>query len=111
MINMKTWILNGFLLGLLLTALASCQKYLDAKPDGKLVVPTTVRDAQALLDYYHRVNNTAPGALENGSDDYYLTEADFNTLPEAERRQYTWEKDYLFPLEGYSDWSYLYDNV
>lgn len=91
--------------------LNACEKYLDAKPDKKLVVPATVTDLQALLDNYPRMNRADPGAGEISADDYYLTEQDWQGLfTDQYRRMYIWEKDRLFE-EGFNDWSYVYKSV
>lgn len=87
-----------------------CKKYLDAKPSQGLVVPTTLADLQALLDYYPKMNNFDVGAGEFSADDYYLTGEDWNTLSEYDRRLYTWEKDYVFN-PGYNDWRVSYETV
>ncbi|MES2891875.1 MAG: RagB/SusD family nutrient uptake outer membrane protein, partial [Bacteroidota bacterium] len=90
--------------------MASCEKYLDEKPDKKLVVPETLTDLQALLDFAPAVAGDA-AADQVSSDDYYLTTADYQSLPgEPERRMYTWEKDHIFT--GYpNDWSKLYNRI
>lgn len=89
----------------------SCQKYLEAKPDSKLVVPTQVSDLQSVLDYYVRVNNLGASPAESSADNYYLTDADWNSLTnEAYKRMFIWEKDYLFTTYP-NTWSQLYDVV
>lgn len=98
-------------LALIGLSLFGCKKYLDAKSNKKLVIPSSVQDLQALLEYYARVNQFDPAAPEKSADDYYLTLTDWSSLTvETDRRTYTWEKDYLFPA-GANDWSYCYDNV
>ncbi|MDE1191352.1 MAG: RagB/SusD family nutrient uptake outer membrane protein [Arachidicoccus sp.] len=95
----------------LCAVLVGCKKYLDAKSDKKLTVPTTLQDMQSLLDYYYRVNNYEPGAGVTASDEYYLTHENYNSLTlETDRNVYLWNKDYQFPA-GFNDWSYAYDNV
>lgn len=95
----------------ILLALASCKKYLDAKPDNQLVVPTKVDDVQALLDYYVRVNNFGASPAESSADNYYLLDADWKALTnEGYKRMYIWEKDFLFTTYP-NTWSQLYDVV
>lgn len=98
------------LAGLWCYCLSGCQKFLEAKPDKKLVVVSNLQDLQALLDFYPRINWFDPGNDEASADDYYLTTADWAALPEAERRTYIWEKDHLFRIYP-NEWSYSYDNV
>lgn len=90
--------------------LNGCQKYLEAKPNQSLAVPSSVQDVQALLDAYFKVNNNDPSASEASCDNYYLTDADWSSLPEPDRRLYTWEKDYVFANYP-NDWSKVYNTV
>jgi starch-binding outer membrane protein, SusD/RagB family len=99
-----------YLIPLSLLCFASCKKYLDEKPSTNLAIPTTLEDAQSLIDYYPRINNVDPAAGEASADDYYLTDADWSVLDENSRRMYTWEKDFLFP-PTLNDWSAVYANV
>ena len=97
---------------LLLLALASvaggCKDFLEVKPDKKLVVPLTLQDCQALLDNFAVVNNNDPGSGEVSADDYFLSDADFNSISqEDQRRMYTWQKEGLFPGDR-NDWSNTY---
>jgi len=95
----------------MIVLLAGCKKYLDAKPDKKLVIPGSLGDLQSLLDYYNRLNeNDATVVAEVSSDNYYLTDADWNAMPENYRRMYTWEKDLLFTPYP-NQWSFSYDKV
>lgn len=88
----------------------SCKKYLDEKPDKKLATPTTLADFQALLDNFSRINQRDPNSWEVSADDYYLTDQDWESLSDDQRRMYLWEKDYLFvPLSN--DWSNSYNIV
>ena len=100
-----TWICFLFIL------LTGCKKYLDAKPDKSLVTPSTLTDLQSILDYYFKVNQTDPGAGLQSSDDYYLTQTDYDALAnDYYRHVYIWNPDYLF-TPGTNDWSKAYDNV
>ncbi len=91
--------------------LTGCHKYLDAKPDAKLVIPKNIADLQALLDNYIRVNYFDPSAGEASADNYYLSDADWASLFSLDnKRMYTWEKDYLFSTYP-NNWSQTYDVV
>lgn len=85
--------------------LIGCKKYLDAKPDKKLAVPSTISDLQALMDNYTRLNIREPIAGEISSGDFYVNTTDWLSLVSQEdKRMYIWEKDKLFPDIGNS-WS------
>ncbi|GAA4786125.1 hypothetical protein GCM10023231_12550 [Olivibacter ginsenosidimutans] len=83
-------------------SLASCNKYLDVKPEKSLQVPQTVKDLQAILDNNTIMNNDYPGAGDIASDYYYLTDAEWARRDQVTRDDYTWfaqaenERDYLF---------------
>lgn len=88
--------LNFSIIVLMVIGLQSCQKFLDAKPDKKLAVPSKLEDFQSLLDNYS-VFAAEPNSGEMSSDDFYLTSAHYLSLSsDADRRTYTWEKDFLF---------------
>jgi len=90
----------------------SCKKYLEAKPNQQLVIPTTVRDLQSLLDNYAVINHNNPATDEICSDNYYVTTADFNALRvETERRTYLWEKENLFLAGNSNDWARTYNKL
>jgi tetratricopeptide (TPR) repeat protein len=90
--------------------LQSCKKQLDAKPDKKLAIPSTLVDLQALLD--HTPSTTVePGADEASADNYYITDASYNALPMSQSRAiYAWEPANQF--DGISsDWGVIYKKV
>ncbi|MCD2424392.1 RagB/SusD family nutrient uptake outer membrane protein [Niabella pedocola] len=96
----------------LLLALISCQKFLDAKPDQSLVIPSSLQDFQALLDDYIRVNQNDASAGLRSSDDYYLTYESWQAIAAPEdRNMYIWGKDNLFDKNNNNDWSYTFDNI
>ncbi|RXF70544.1 RagB/SusD family nutrient uptake outer membrane protein [Arcticibacter tournemirensis] len=97
---------------LLACLLSSCDKYLDARPDKKLVVPSTLADLQAMIDNYSSMSSNTPGAGEASSADFYLTDADWAARSENDRRTYTWEKDHLFATGDLgNDWSYCFGST
>lgn len=89
---------------------AGCKKYLDEKANASFIVPATLRDLQALLDFYQFMNNRDPGSGEVSADNYYLTTTDWNAQSEVDRRKYTWEKDYLF-ADGSNEWLTAYSSI
>jgi starch-binding outer membrane protein, SusD/RagB family len=90
-----------------LLLLASCQKYLDVKPDKQMAVATTLKDAQALLDNYGLLNNYYPSIGDQSDDNFYLDDDRFNTLDLTARNNYTWAKDAV----NDNEWSGLYQVV
>ncbi|WP_316793015.1 RagB/SusD family nutrient uptake outer membrane protein [Pedobacter frigoris] len=95
---------------LLMFLFAGCKKYLDVRSDSKLVIPQTLPDLQALLDTYTKINRTDASAAEVSSDDYFVKDADYNSVVINQRRLYTWEKDNVF-AEGSNDWANAYDKI
>jgi tetratricopeptide (TPR) repeat protein len=87
----------------------ACKKYLDAKPDQKLVVPTTLKDLQALLDNTSVNNESSPSADEASADNYYLLKANYDALSTLSQKAYGWENyDYtVYP----NDWSIIYNGI
>lgn len=72
--------------------LASCKKFLDEKPDGKLATPATFNDLDGMLDLYSQLNARYPSAAEVCADNYYLTNADWAAVSEPHRNYYLWQK-------------------
>jgi hypothetical protein len=89
----------------------SCKKYLTAKPDKALAVPSALQDLQALLDDFIDVNSNDAAATVQSVDDFYVTDNDYNTISDNQARQlYTWGTEAVFASFP-NDWSYEYDKV
>jgi starch-binding outer membrane protein, SusD/RagB family len=87
----------------------SCKKYLEAKTNKSLVVPSTIGDFQALLDNTYVNNQQAPSWDETSSDNYYLLQADYNRRAVYEQKAYEWVD---YPNTNYpNDWAYVYNSV
>lgn len=87
-------IMTMMLLAALLFLASSCQDFLEEKADAQLTIPETVADHQALLDNYMVMNTEFTSAGIVSTDDYYLTDAQFNAIPfEENKRLYTWMPD------------------
>jgi len=87
---------NINLLSLILIGLfvSSCEKFLDLKADSRQAIPSSIRDYQLLMDNNDILNNSSTTAQEVMADDYYLTNADLNSITNAhDRGMYTWEAD------------------
>jgi tetratricopeptide (TPR) repeat protein len=98
---MRTTIIKKLYYSLLIiAALPGCKKYLDKKSDSRLSTPGSLKDLQAIIDNY-TANNQAFPMLNNGTDEYYLTPANLNTLDLAARQSYIWESK----TDASVDWS------
>jgi len=94
---------NLSILGLVLIvlSLSSCNKYLDEKPDIKMVIPKTLEDATLLMNDYTTLNGGYPTYGEIGTDDYYLTAERWNALVNLDQRNsYVWaDEPYVDALQ------------
>ncbi|WP_316841980.1 RagB/SusD family nutrient uptake outer membrane protein [Pedobacter gandavensis] len=69
----------------------SCQKFLDAKPDKKQVILSSLKDCQALLDDYRTMNASFPFDGEVSADNYYLLGSAWLALRDVKDRDtYIW---------------------
>lgn len=112
MSNKSLWQISCTLILLcnLMISNSSCKKYLDAKPDKKMVIPSTSEDLQALLDNAYNTNEMTPSADEASSDDYYLPQAQYNSLTVQARMAYIWENPPSILL-GSDDWARIYNSI
>ncbi|ANI88852.1 hypothetical protein A9P82_05840 [Arachidicoccus ginsenosidimutans] len=108
---------NTFVLYAILPLIAcflfSCKKFLDKKPNSKLVVPATLVDAQALLDDATIMNQQRTSSFgEASSDEYFLKQSDYNALSSVsaiDLNEYIWS---FYPVDGINnDWAYGYQPV
>lgn len=93
-----------------LLGLSSCEKYLDAKPDKSLQIPSSIADLQAIMDYGNYMNGYNGVSFgETSADNYYLSDDSYNQLSEENRNAYIWNnKNYSnFP----NDWAFIYNIV
>ena len=86
-------ILLACIISLTALSLSSCSKFLDAKPDDKLSVPTNIPDLQLLMDDYFTMNNKYPYAQELTADNFYLETADWKAQEPLYRGLYNWRKN------------------
>jgi hypothetical protein len=99
-----------FLIPLLLSniILISCKKYLDVKSDTKLVVPGTLNDFQNLLDNAADMNYATPSYGCSSTDDFFLTDASYNTKSVFFQNVYRWNP---YPYRYQNDWASCYKVV
>lgn len=97
---------------LLLPFLFSCHKeFLDKKPDKALLVPTTLADFRALLDYDIEMN-VSPGLNIISDGDYSIPDNVLNSFSSTYiAKAYTWSADILTGQSVLADWSSMYRQV
>jgi len=91
------------------TISCGCKKYLDAKPDAALAIPTTVDVLQGLLDNAAYMNQTGSDIPEIAADNYYNTDQNYARLPNQDGRDlYIW-KQQLFQDDWTSEYNVVYN--
>jgi tetratricopeptide (TPR) repeat protein len=90
----------------------SCtEDFLDVKPDKSTVVPETLDDMQALLDYDQVMNRYTPGMGELSSDAYYNTYDRWNSLSSPYMKNgYIWAKE-IWEGSTSIDWNNRYQQA
>jgi tetratricopeptide (TPR) repeat protein len=89
---------------------AGCQKdFLDKKPDRSKLVPVTIADFQAMLDY--SLFFTSPGLQEISADDFYTTDAGLSPMSVLQVNAYTWSPSIFAGVATIADWSIPYQQV
>ena len=91
-------------------SLCSCKKFLDEKPDKKLVIPATLADLQALLDNTNFMVAADPYAAELSADNIYMLTNAWQSLTDYDRNMFTWQKENIYEPTT-NDWSGLYRKV
>lgn len=107
-LTIRSVLLITLIIPFALMPLSSCQKYLDAKPDKSLVTPQTVQDLQGLLDYFPFINNQCSDICGVAADNYFLTDAVFQSFPDNMKTAYLWQ-DGMF--NNTPDWQNEYTVV
>ncbi|HVT86420.1 MAG TPA: RagB/SusD family nutrient uptake outer membrane protein [Chitinophagaceae bacterium] len=93
-----------------LLALASCRKFLDAKPDKQLAVPQSLKDCQALLDNTNTMTVQYPTAGEIAADNFYLLYTSWQSRSVTDQNTYIWSRD-VFNDNDRNDWNNSYSVV
>lgn len=75
-----------------ITVFTGCKKYLDEKPNPNQIEPTTLSDAQALMDAYTTVNISCPDLLVVAADEYYLPLSTYATKSITIQTNYIWDR-------------------
>lgn len=94
---------------LIALSLTGCEKFLEKKSKSSLVVASSLKDLQALMDAYLVMNNSDPSVGEICADDYYIYDTEWNSADGQERRQNIWEKEIW--LSSPNDYTDLYTRL
>lgn len=76
----------------------SCAEFLDAKPNKRIVIPSTAGDINALLNTSSWLN-ISPMVPFAAADDYTTTDNNLMTLDEAAQNAYSWNPE-LYSLDA-----------
>ncbi len=105
--KINKWSLVVLLSCIILTS--GCKKYLDEPSDKKLVIATTLRDLQALMD--DGMGNGL-GVMTDVADEYYILPTDYQGLYQDEHRNlFVWKPSHVFQLGNANAWYTLYSSV
>lgn len=102
----------GKLLLLCLLSSSCMHDWLDTKPNKQLVVPTELKDLQAIMDNSLSMNYRAtPSLFEVSADDYILTSEQWHSQSNVRNKNaYIWEAD-IFEGEGDDNWNTSYRRI
>ncbi|MEB2777323.1 RagB/SusD family nutrient uptake outer membrane protein [Algoriphagus sp. D3-2-R+10] len=101
---------NKFLLLIAALGLISCEGFLDEKPEKSILVPQTVEDVRALLDYYTNLNDNALADFIM-ADDWVTEDANWESLSPWEQNAYLWKQQVFEPSERSTDYTKLYRKI
>jgi len=88
-----------------------CQKdFLEKKPDRSSLVPHSIADYQALLDYNSFFIN-APGLQETTADDFMISDAGLQTLIPIQINAYKWLDNMFAGVSSIQDWGIQFQQV
>lgn len=85
----------------------ACNKYLDKKSSDDLLVPTTLKDLQLLMQDADMMNRS-PSYPEMSSDDYFISDEIFAGFDNWEKSMYLWQHPHL---RHTNEWGYMYAPV
>ena len=96
-----------------LVLLTGCKKdWLSAKPNKALVIPTNIKDFQALLDNTTVFNVNAPSMGQISCDDYYVTFDKWQSLYNNwQREAYIWAPDIYQGYNYIDSWNLPYQRI
>ena len=92
---------------------AACSKrdeFLDKSPLSSLVIPSSFRDFQAILDFSNTMN-LPPSLGEESADDYYTIPAFLQTQPIKDQTAYLWASDIFQGIGNQSEYNTSYSAI
>lgn len=102
---------QSFLLwGLIGAFLASCEGFLEEKPNKSILVPSTVEDVRAILDNYTTLNSNSLSSFIL-SDDWVTSTANWEALGPWEQNAYLWQNEIFQPQERSVDYNGLHRKI
>lgn len=106
--NYKIWLVA--LAGMITV---SCKKdWTEARSNKALVVPTTIKDFQAMLDNFTIMGENHPYLMQASSDDYFLPNNIYTSWNEIYRNAYIWALDiYGATPTDNVNWNFSYRQV
>lgn len=73
-----------------------CKKYLNTKPDKSLVVPSKLKELQAVLDNSGVMNWYTSAIGEASADNYYVDLSTWSGLDDGSKNVYTWGDELFY---------------
>lgn len=95
------------IISIIICSCISCKKFLDKKADKSLVVPVSIQDAQALLDFYSQMNSFYPSMGGQSDDDFFILDTYWAGIATVNQNNYIWAKDNY----NENEWGYMYQVV
>ncbi len=89
--------------------LPSCKKYLDAKPNSKLLIPSSTGDLMQLLDRDDFISFFSSGAGDFCSENIYYTDDIWALLSDASKYGYVWDSRMFSGMSNSRDWQLIYN--
>lgn len=103
-------ILKLVILGIIASSCA--REWLDEKSDKSLVIPTSLKDLQALLDNSSVMNSgRVPNLGEISADDYVVPAERWPTLSSWEKNAYLWRHKIFDDRDGEENWNNSYQQI
>lgn len=101
------------LLLFLFLSTACRKKFLEEKPNSKIIQPNSISDLQGLLDNFEVLNQNYPSLSQLSCDEYYyLSKANWQSARTAtERNSYIWDKDVYGGEIDVSSWNGPYASI
>jgi hypothetical protein len=92
-----------FFVFFVIAGFSSCKKYLDAKTDKKLVIASSISDAQALMDNSSTLGGYCPSDGTVMADDYFLLDDYFDTRQVIQQNEFLWDSQAMTDDGTFSD--------